>query len=168
MEFYECHAKLNACWKVWNDWTVFVISGKVKYTLLNLIKFISLFHVKILLCKWLMFEFKTITETFCVYFDCFTFQFIPNRISLTFQVLNNAFNWKLATKVNSISYWSSYAQMNMSVFLFIVFWMETLLHISSFHVTYQLRWLAAISFRIADCNNQSLISRAWSQQKTKP
>ncbi len=55
----------------------------------------------------------------------------------------------------------------MNVSFFITFQMQLSWHKSSFHDTYRLRRWASIKFFITDFNNQSLIDRALSQQKTK-
>ncbi len=50
----------------------------------------------------------------------FSFQFSPNLITLIFQVSDNASYSKITTKMNSISFGLSYAQIKMNVSFFIV------------------------------------------------
>ncbi len=91
--------------------------------------------------------------------DGFSFRFGQILILFMVQASNNAANWKRTTKVNSISYWLSLAQLKANVYFISAFRMHSLLHKSLFHGTYRLRRLTTFGFRITDTENQSLIGR---------
>ncbi len=75
------------------------------------------------------------------------------------QASNIAANRKRTTKMNSISYWLSLAQLNTNVFFLSALRMHSLLHERLFHGTYRLRRLTSFGFRITDTKDQSLIGR---------
>ncbi len=83
-------------------------------------KFIDLFHVKLLFAKSLSEGFRLkLKHNMCLW-RAFCFQFSRNVILLMFQVSNDTANRKRMTKVNSISNWLSLAQVTMNVPFFIL------------------------------------------------
>ncbi len=91
----------------------------------------------------------------------FSFQFGQISIPFMVQTSNNAANWKRTTKVNSISYWLSPAQLETDVFFFCALRMHSLLHKSLFHGAYRLQRLTTFGFRITDTKNRFLVGRVW-------
>ncbi len=85
--------------------------------------------------------------------SAFSFQFSPILILFMAQASNNAANWKRTTKVNSISYCLSLAQLKTNAPFFIAFRMHSLLHESLFYGTYRLRRRTTFGFCITDTKN---------------
>ncbi len=128
---------------------------------------IRLFHVKILNANNWSQSFKLWLKHNMCLDSAFSFQYSPILILLMVRASNNAANWKITTKVNSISYWLSLAQLKPNATFFIAFRMHSLSHKSLFHDTSRFRWLTTFGFCITDTKNQSLIGHAWCLQKTK-
>ncbi len=106
----------------------------------------------------------------CICLDnAILFQFSQMLILLMVQASNNAANWKIMTKVNSISYWLSLAQLKTNAAFFFAFRMHSLSHKSLFHGSYRLRRLTAFLFvsLIPKTNPWFVVSDATKRQKRK-
>ncbi len=128
----------------WLNYILFL--GIVGYTWVKLVMLIRPFHVKTLYANNWSERLKLLLKHNMCLDSAISFQFSQMLILLMVQASTNAANWKRRSKVNSISYWLSLAQLKTNVAFFIALRMHSLSHESLFHCTHRLRRLTAFGF----------------------